>query len=229
MYAAGELVVYGGEGVCRVEGVGAPSLPGMDKTRLYYTLSPLYRSGQVMTPVDTQVLMRPLLTAEETAQIIAELDQLPEEQAESHSMRAIKDLYHQVLTSYDCRRLAGLIKGVCRRRSWAVHHGRKISQMDERYLKRAEDALYGELGAVLGLPGKRSRRTSGKPGPNGRYSDEKVVRRPRIACGAVFMRRNHKAENRKPVLRLNGRKIDEKSFLSLASIEYPRDVTKVHV
>ena len=59
MYAAGELVVYGGEGVCRVEGVGAPSLPGMDKTRLYYTLSPLYRSGQVMTPVDTQVLMRP--------------------------------------------------------------------------------------------------------------------------------------------------------------------------
>ena len=152
MYAAGELVVYGGEGVCRVEGGGAPSLSGMDKTRLYYTLSPLYRSGQVMTPVDTQVLMRPLLTAEETAQIIAELDQLPEEQAESHSMRAIKDLYHQVLTSYDCRRLAGLIKGVCRRRSWAVHHGRKISQMDERYLKRAEDALYGELGAVLGLP-----------------------------------------------------------------------------
>mgnify|MGYP001510839925 CR=1 FL=1 len=92
MYAAGELVVYGGEGVCRVEGVGAPSLPGMDKTRLYYTLSPLYRSGQVMTPVDTQVLMRPLLTAEEVGQLIAELDQLPEEQAESHSMRAIKDL-----------------------------------------------------------------------------------------------------------------------------------------
>ena len=149
MYAAGELVVYGGEGVCRVEGVGAPSLPGMDKTRLYYTLSPLYRSGQVMTPVDTQVLMRPLLTPEETAQLIAELDQLPEEQAESHSMRAIKDLYHQVLTSYDCRRLAGLIKGVCRRRSWAVHHGRKISQMDERYLKQAEQLLFGELAAAL--------------------------------------------------------------------------------
>ena len=61
MFAAGEMVVYGGEGVCRVEGVGTPSLPGMDKTRLYYTLAPLYRSGQVMTPVDTRVLMRPLL------------------------------------------------------------------------------------------------------------------------------------------------------------------------
>lgn len=152
MYAAGELVVYGGEGVCRVEGVGAPSLPGMDKTRLYYTLSPLYRSGQVMTPVDTQVLMRPLLTAEETAQIIAELDQLPEEQAESHSMRAIKDLYHQVLTSYDCRRLAGPHQG----RVPAAQLGRSSRAEDKpdgRALSEAaEDALYGELGAVLGLP-----------------------------------------------------------------------------
>lgn len=65
------MVVYGGEGVCRVEGVGTPSLPGMDKTRLYYTLAPLYRSGQVMTPVDTRVLMRPLLTGQEVQELIA--------------------------------------------------------------------------------------------------------------------------------------------------------------
>ena len=67
------MVVYGGEGVCRVEGVGTPSLPGMDKTRLYYTLAPLYRSGQVMTPVDTRVLMRPLLTGQEVQELIAQL------------------------------------------------------------------------------------------------------------------------------------------------------------
>ena len=102
MFAAGEMVVYGGEGVCRVEGVGTPSLPGMDKTRLYYTLVPLYRSGQVMTPVDTRVLMRPLLTGQEVQELIAQLDQLPEEQAESHNTRAIKDLYHQVVASFDC-------------------------------------------------------------------------------------------------------------------------------
>lgn len=102
--------------------------------------------------MDTRVLMRPLLTADQVQTLIGELDQLPEEQAESHNTRAIKDLYHQVVASYDCKRLAGLIKGVCRRRSWAIHHGRKVSQMDERYLRRAEDALYGELGAVLGLP-----------------------------------------------------------------------------
>lgn len=224
MFAAGEMVVYGGEGVCRVEGVGTPSLPGMDKTRLYYTLAPLYRSGQVMTPVDTRVLMRPLLTGQEVQELIAQLDQLPEEQAESHNTRAIKDLYHQVVASYDCKRLAGLIKGVCRRRSWAIHHGRKVSQMDERYLRRAEDALYGELGAVLGLPREEVPAYIRKTWPKWplfrlikRQSlfDQKICRLRAANSARLFVDKNHKAENRKPVLRLNGRKIDEKAFCLL--------------
>ena len=64
MFAAGDLVVYGGEGVCRVESIG-PS--GMDYDRigrLYYHLAPLYRSGTVLTPVDTAVLMRPVMSRE---------------------------------------------------------------------------------------------------------------------------------------------------------------------
>ena len=67
MFAQGDLVVYGGEGVCRVEGVGTPAATGIDKTKMYYTLAPLYRTGQVMTPVDTGVLMRPVMTKAEAA------------------------------------------------------------------------------------------------------------------------------------------------------------------
>jgi hypothetical protein len=58
--------------------------------------------------------------------------------------------------------------------------------------------------------------------------EQKICRLRAANSARLFVDRNHKAENRKPVLRLNGRKIDEKSFLSLASIGYPRDVTKVH-
>lgn len=152
MFAAGELVVYGGEGVCRVESVGTPAMAGIDKTKMYYTLSPLYRTGQVLTPVDTGVLMRPIMTAEEAAAFLAELPQLPADEPEGVSQRAIKEHYHAVVTSYDCRRMAAMIKYTCRRRRWARQHGRKISQLDERYLRRAEEQLYGELAAVLGLP-----------------------------------------------------------------------------
>lgn len=151
MFAAGDLVVYGGEGVCRVESVGTPDTSGYDKTKEYYTLAPLYRSGQVMTPVDTRVLMRPVMTAAEAAGFLAALPQLPPEAPEGPGQRAAKDHYHAVVTSYDCGRMAAMIKYACRRRRWAQQHNRKISQLDERYLRRAEDQLYGELAVALGI------------------------------------------------------------------------------
>ena len=151
MFAAGDLVIYGGEGVCRVESVGMPETEGIDKTKAYYTLFPLYRSGQVMTPVDTRVLMRPVMTAAEAAGFLAALPQLPPEAPEGPGQRAAKDHYHAVVTSYDCGRMAAMIKHVCHRRHWALQHGRKVSQLDERYLRRVEDQLYGELAVALGI------------------------------------------------------------------------------
>ena len=145
MFTEGQLVIYGGEGVCRIAAVGPSSLSGTDKTKLYYTLTPLTRSGTVLTPVDTKVLMRPILSRQEAEDFIAQLPQLPPEEPESRSMRLLKEFYQQIVTSYDCRRMAGLIRSAVRRRKHA-------SQMDERYLRRAESALYGELAAALDLP-----------------------------------------------------------------------------
>ena len=147
MFTEGQLVIYGGEGVCRIAAVGPSSLSGTDKTKLYYTLTPLTRSGTVLTPVDTKVLMRPILSRQEAEDFIAQLPQLPPEEPESRSMRLLKEFYQQIVTSYDCRRMAGLIRSAVRRRKHALRTGRKVSQMDERYLRRAESALYGELAA----------------------------------------------------------------------------------
>ena len=47
--------------------------------------------------------------------------------------------------------MAAMIKHTARRRQWALRHGKKISQLDERFTKRAEDQLYGELAAALSL------------------------------------------------------------------------------
>ena len=70
MFTEGQLVIYGGEGVCRIAAVGPSSLSGTDKTKLYYTLTPLTRSGTVLTPVDTKVLMRPILTRQEAESLL---------------------------------------------------------------------------------------------------------------------------------------------------------------
>ena len=151
MFATGELVVYGGEGVCRVEHIGPSSVPGADKTKQYYTLLPLYRTGQVLTPVDTKVLMRPALTRQQAQALVEGLTELAVPKLPAGNPRMLKEHYQAVVTSYDCTALAQLICILVRRCSGAVSQGKKPSQLDERYLKRAEDQLYGELDAALGI------------------------------------------------------------------------------
>lgn len=151
MFSAGNLVVYGGEGVCRVEMIGTSNIRVADKEKLYYYLTPLYRTGQVMTPVDTQVLMRPVLSREQAEALVASLPELAPEGPEDTGMRNAKEYFHAVVSSYDCLRMATLIKYTSHRRSWALRHGKKASQLEERYLKRALEQLYGELAASLSM------------------------------------------------------------------------------
>lgn len=151
MFAAGDLVVYGGEGVCRVESIGPSGLRYDGGDRLYYHLVPLYRTGTVMTPLDTAVLMRPVIGRDAALALIRSLPALPVMRPAEGGMRAAKDFYHQLVARCDCAELASMIHTVCRKRAWAIRHGKKVSQMDERYLKRAEEQLYGELAAALDI------------------------------------------------------------------------------
>ena len=95
--------------------------------------------------------MRPVMTKAEAAAFLKELPQLPPEGPDGATQRFAKEHYHAIVTSYDCRRMAAMIKYTCQRRRWAQQHGRKISQLDERYLRRAEEQLYGELAVALGI------------------------------------------------------------------------------
>ena len=151
MFAVGELVVYGGEGVCRVEKIGPAAISGADKDKLYYTLAPLYRTGQVLTPVDTRVLMRPVMSGEAARTLIEEFPTLLPEETLPQNVRFLKDYYQSIVTAYDCAATARLLHTLEARRRKAIQQGKKPSQMDERYAKRAEDQLFGELGAALGI------------------------------------------------------------------------------
>lgn len=149
MFAIGSLVVYGGEGVCRVEHIGPSAISCADRQRDYYTLTPLYHTGQVITPVDTRVLMRPIMTQQEAEDFLLTLATLPAEELGTLGQRAAREHYQEVVTSYDCCRMAAFIKALYGKRALALQSGKKVSQLDERYGKRAEEHLYGELAAAL--------------------------------------------------------------------------------
>ena len=95
--------------------------------------------------------MRPVMTRDAALALIQSLPSLPLCKPEMPGLRAAKDHYHRLVQRCECSEMAELIHTICRRRAWAVRHGKKVSQMDERYLKRAEEQLYGEMAAALDM------------------------------------------------------------------------------
>ena len=70
MFNVGDLIIYGGTGVCRVKDITHPDF-GMPEDRLYYILEPVYQAGTIYAPVDNgKVYMRPVISEEEANELI---------------------------------------------------------------------------------------------------------------------------------------------------------------
>lgn len=151
MFQVGELIVYGGEGVCRVEAVGPITMSGVKSDKPYYTLAPLYRMGKIYAPVDTTVLMRPVLSRKEAEDLIRKIPEIEAPCFTERNPRVLGAFYQEIIRSHDCSDMIVLIKTAYRKSQARRARGAKPGQVDERYMKRAEDLLYGELAVALDM------------------------------------------------------------------------------
>ena len=152
MFGIGDLVVYGGTGVCEVAKVEPMGGRSADRKRLYYTLKPRYGSETIYVPVDTNVFMRKVITREEAEALI---DRIPEIQAEicnDRNLRVLSDHYKATLRSHDCEDLLQTVRAVYLKGRQAAEQKRKPGQVDQYFGKRAEDLLHGELSVALNIP-----------------------------------------------------------------------------
>jgi len=152
MYQIGDLVFYGSEGICRVEEIGIPALAGLRGGKEHYTMAPLFRNYKVYVPVDAKVYMRPAMTREQALELIDHIPQICPEHCEGKSWRFQGEHYHAYMESHNSEDLVRLLKTVHAREQTANRSGKRVSQMDERYRKRAQDMLYGELSVALNIP-----------------------------------------------------------------------------
>ena len=147
LYGIGDLIVYGSEGVCRVEDIGVPQLAGVNKERQYYTLKPLYREGRVFAPV----FMRPVITREAADALIRRIPEIEPEVYENSNLRFLNEYYQAQLQNYSCEGLLKLIRSTHAKREVMRGRGKKLGLVDERYMKRAQDMLHGEFAVALGI------------------------------------------------------------------------------
>ena len=92
MFTPGDYVVYSIEGVCRVEEAGRLNVPGLERGRDYYRLTPYYRGGVIYTPVGGKASIRPVMT--KTA-LQALLPELPVSATELRSWKTAEEMLHQ--------------------------------------------------------------------------------------------------------------------------------------
>lgn len=149
MFKVGEYIVYGMNGVCRVEEIGPMTLSGIENDKEYYTLLPLYTKGSmVYTPVDNQkVVMRPIISKQEACTLIDEMKEMQPIEVTDDKRRELA--YKEALKSCDCKELIRIINTALKRKEERQAQGKKMSACDERYLKQAQDSLYGEFAISL--------------------------------------------------------------------------------
>ena len=66
-----------------------------------------------------------------------------------------KKKYKECIRSCECRELIRIIKTIYIRKKERLSQGKKVTAVDERYLRLAEENLYSELSLLLGIPKNR--------------------------------------------------------------------------
>jgi len=152
MYSVGDKIVYGGTGVCVVEEITSHKLSGMDQPRAYYVLRPLYQSGTIQTPVDnTKIPIRRVMTRSEAESLV---DSIPDIQATicyEKNLSALRTYYQQQISTFECADLIRMTKSIYAKKKDAESRQKKIGMTDEKFLRRAEDLLFGELAVALDI------------------------------------------------------------------------------
>lgn len=151
MFEIGEYVVCGNNGVCLIQEITTLRMSGVDKNRKYYILKPVYSANStVYVPVDAlQSSMRRILSKEEANMLV---DSIPQVQIMTiRDEKTVEAQYRECMQSNRCDELVKLLKTLKTRKKSRLEKGHKVTAVDSRYYKMAEENLCGELAVVFGI------------------------------------------------------------------------------
>ncbi len=149
-FSIGDLIIYGETGVCRV--LDIVERPFLDGTVNCYKLEPVYSSCTIFTPVDNgNVFMRPIVTKDEADALVSSVKDITPVVYESATPRELTEKYDKIIKTHDCNLLMLFLVSIYNKRSTLIAQKKRLSAIDERYMKKAEDLLFGELAVALGI------------------------------------------------------------------------------
>ena len=152
MFEVGEYVVYGTKGVCQIEDITHVDIPGASKDRLYYVMRQMEDgTGKIYVPIDNEkIVMRKVITREAAQELIKRMPDIEQMWVDDDKRR--EAMYKEAIRTCDYNEWVSMIKTLYFRKKERTAQGKKITALDEKYLKAAENELYSELSLTLGIP-----------------------------------------------------------------------------
>jgi len=148
VYSIGDYVVKSNEGVCRIE--ERVRMKSFDQVeRPYFLLVPVSDPRAKLYIPDTEEYrdVRPVMTKEEALLLISRVNEIACTQIDNDKLR--EKTYKEALHSNNPEKLVGIIKSLFLRGEERKGAGKKVTVVDDRCFKAAENALYSELSFVL--------------------------------------------------------------------------------
>lgn len=157
MFKVGEQVAHYKEGVCEVINIGKLDIRCSDRKKEYYTLRPVYdEGGTLYVPVESEKKqLRKVMSNEEASRLIEEMPSI--ETLDISEEKRREGIYKDALFQNQCRAWVSLIKTSYLRNRERISVGKKVINVDDRYLNSAERFLYGELAVALGISKEKVR------------------------------------------------------------------------
>ena len=152
MFKIGDQVVHYKEGVCEVMNIGRLDIRCSDRKKEYYTLKPLYNAGGILyMPVDgEEKQLRRVISQHEAKELTDDMPNIDILNVSDEKRREV--MYKEALFKNQCRSWVALMKTSYIRKQERIAVGKKVINVDDRYLSSAEKFLYGELAVALDMP-----------------------------------------------------------------------------
>lgn len=150
MYAVGDYVVKANKGVCKVEDITKLTIPNADRNKLYYLLIPLEDAGaKLYVPVEgVDQNIRPVITEAQAWDLIDHINDIDAASIPDEKQREAR--YKEALHSCEPEQVVSVLKSIYLRKAERDAQGKKITAVDDRYFKIAEDVLHSELAFAIG-------------------------------------------------------------------------------
>ena len=151
MLQVNSYIIYGANGVCKINDIRKEKLCGTKQT--YYVLSPIdNNSSTIFVPVDNEALVAKMKHLLKRDEIISLIEDVKDQFLPWISDNKERGEYYTILLSRgDRKEILSMIHTIYLKRSELSEQRKKLWAVDENALKRAEKIINDEFSLVLGI------------------------------------------------------------------------------